>query len=190
LSASHKFKIAKLVAGSSLEDKWSVWSAPSPKVEAQALLKLVRFNGSTVETIRELIDIPAETEEYFRSFVADHPEEESPIERVIEFRKRVREEFDRLVRESEKRLMAPSCENAIIIPEGNDAKGESRGLEDLFVWPPPLQEVESRRIRDLRDSGQRQSTEGLNDEPRCCNGYCTAVRCGSAEVGGRTPAGI
>jgi len=67
LSASHKFKIAKLVAGSSLEDKWSVWSAPSPKVEAQALLKLVRFNGSTVETIRELIDIPAETEEYFRS---------------------------------------------------------------------------------------------------------------------------
>ena len=101
MSASHKFKIAKLVAGSSLEDKWSVWSAPSPKVEAQALLKLVRFNGSTVETIRELIDIPAETEEYFRSFVADHPEEESPIERVIEFRKRVREEFDRLVSELE-----------------------------------------------------------------------------------------
>lgn len=103
MSASHKFKIAKFAADTSLEGRWSVWSAPSPKVEAQALLKLVRFNGSTVETIRELIAIPAETEEYFRSYVAHHPEEESPIERVIEFRRRVGEEFDRMVRESENR---------------------------------------------------------------------------------------
>ena len=97
MSASHKFKFAKLAADSALENKWSVWSAPSPKVEAEALLKLVRFNGSTVEMIREPIAIPAETEECFRSYVAHHPEEESPIVRVIEFRKCVGEEFDRLV---------------------------------------------------------------------------------------------
>jgi hypothetical protein len=34
-------------------------------------------------------------------YVARYPEEESPIERVIEFRRRVGEEFDRLVRASE-----------------------------------------------------------------------------------------
>ena len=43
--------------------------------------------------------------------------------------RRTREEdFDCLVCESEKRLIAPTCENAII-PEGNDARGESRRLE-------------------------------------------------------------
>ena len=76
---------------------------PSPKVEAEALLKLVRFNENTVETIRELIAIPAETEERFRSYAARYPEDETAIERVIEFRRRVREEFDRLVRASESR---------------------------------------------------------------------------------------
>jgi hypothetical protein len=35
-------------------------------------------------------------------YVARYPEEESPIARVIEFRRRVGEEFDRLVRTSEK----------------------------------------------------------------------------------------
>ena len=88
---------------------------------------------------------------------------EQPIERVIEFRQRVREEFDRLVCESEKRLIAPSCENAIIIPEGNDAKGESRGLEDLFERPqisgqtgmPHLMERKS--TRRVEKAGEAQA---------------------------------
>ena len=102
MSASHRIKIAKLAADSTLESKRSVWTACTPKIEAQALLKLVGFNGSTVETIRELIAIPAETEEHFRSYAACYPEDQSAIERVIEFRRRVGEEFDRLVRASER----------------------------------------------------------------------------------------
>ncbi len=78
MSASHKIKIAKLGADSGPESKRALWSVPSPKTEAQALLKLLGPNGSTAETIRDLIAIPAETEAHFRSYAASYPEEESP----------------------------------------------------------------------------------------------------------------
>jgi hypothetical protein len=96
LPASHKIKIDKL---RSLPTKTevSMWSAPVPKVEARALLQMVGHNGTTVEAVRELIAIPPEIEQHFRAYASDHPEDESAIERVIEFRRRVGEEFDRLV---------------------------------------------------------------------------------------------
>src|SRR4029077_19568617 len=66
---------------------------------------------------------------------------------------------------SEKRPIAPSCENAIIIPEGNDAKGESRGLEDLFERPqisgqtrmPHLMERKSTRRVEKAGEAQAQN---------------------------------
>jgi len=97
LPASHKIKIAKLQTDDCSESQRSMWSVLSPKTEAQALLKLLGPNGTTVEAIRELIAIPAETEELFRSYAARHPEDDSPIVRVIEFRRRVGEEFERLI---------------------------------------------------------------------------------------------
>jgi hypothetical protein len=96
LPASHKINIGKL---RSLPTKTevSMWSAPLPKVEARALLQMVGHNGTTVEAVRELIAIPPEIEQHFRAYTSDHPEDESAIERVIEFRRRVGEEFERLV---------------------------------------------------------------------------------------------
>ena len=49
--------------------------------------------GATVEAIRELIAIPAETEQILRDYALKHPEEWQRIERVIEFRELVRQEF-------------------------------------------------------------------------------------------------
>jgi hypothetical protein len=117
LSASHRIKISKLAADNTLKNRRSVWTACSPKIEAQALLKLIRLNGSSVETVRELIAIPVEIEELLRSYVARCPEDESAIERVIEFRRCVGEEFDRLVRASQRRrpLRSKSSEKLLDI---------------------------------------------------------------------------
>jgi hypothetical protein len=67
----------------------------------------------------------------FRSCLALHLEEESPIERVIEFRRRVGEEFDRLVCESVSPL--PS-DLASQIERGES--GETTGA-GVGAMPPP-----------------------------------------------------
>jgi hypothetical protein len=50
----------------------------------------------TVESIRELIAIPPETESVLTRYAYAHPEDAFGIERVLRFRKRVAEEFERL----------------------------------------------------------------------------------------------
>jgi hypothetical protein len=52
----------------------------------------------TVESIRELIGIPPETEEVLVAYAHQHPEDAIGIERVLKFRRRVGEEFERLIR--------------------------------------------------------------------------------------------
>ena len=76
------------------------------------------------------------------------------------------------MRESERRLIAPSCEKAIIIQERNDAKGESWGLEDLFEKPqisgqtrmPHLMERKS--TRRIEKAGEAQAVEFGEDSIR------------------------
>jgi hypothetical protein len=58
----------------------------------------MKQKGETVESIRELIEVPAEIREKLRVFALMHPEERPEIELVQRFRKRVAEEFERLVR--------------------------------------------------------------------------------------------
>jgi hypothetical protein len=48
-----------------------------------------------------LIAVPPEIEAVLCLYAKHHPEDARGIERVLRFRKHVREEFDRLVRESE-----------------------------------------------------------------------------------------
>jgi hypothetical protein len=93
LSTSHKCKIRKIY-GSGYH---AFWSAPSPRIEARALFALVGRNDTTVDEIRKLIAIPAETEQLFRSYSAAHPEDESSIARVVELRRQVAQELEQLV---------------------------------------------------------------------------------------------
>ncbi len=60
--------------------------------------------------------------------------------------------------ESEKRLIAPTCENAII-PEGNDARGESRRMEDLFERPQISGQTRMPHLME-RKSTRRVEKEG------------------------------
>lgn len=53
-------------------------------------------HGDTVESIRELIVVLQEIERTLRLYLRRHPEDEG-IERVLEFRSRVAEEFEELL---------------------------------------------------------------------------------------------
>jgi hypothetical protein len=58
----------------------------------------MRQSGETVESIRELIEVPAEIENALRRYAREYPEESPGIERAIMFRRTVLEDFERLVR--------------------------------------------------------------------------------------------
>ncbi len=60
----------------------------------------MRRNDPKVETIRELISLPSETEALLRAFALKSSEEKMRVDRVIEFRRRVGQEFEKLVRAS------------------------------------------------------------------------------------------
>jgi hypothetical protein len=62
---------------------------------------MIGRNGDTVDSIRELVAVPPWIEHALGLYARRYPEEAPTIEKVLRFRKRVREEFDRLVRESE-----------------------------------------------------------------------------------------
>jgi len=89
---------SQAVAGSS---QW-LKSTATPKEEARNLYAMMARSGDTIESIRDLIAVPPETEALLSLYAKHHPEDARGIEKVLSFRKRVWEEFDRLVRESEK----------------------------------------------------------------------------------------
>ena len=67
-----------------------------PKAEARSLLPLVGRNGDTIETVRELIGVSSRTERFLLAYGRKHPEEEPGILRILEFRQRVANEFEKL----------------------------------------------------------------------------------------------
>ena len=80
---------------STWDDGAWIFSTPRIHDEVQFLLNLMRRTGSTVEDIRELIEVPADVESTLRVYCRENPEEALGIFRVLTFRKRVAEEFER-----------------------------------------------------------------------------------------------
>ena len=70
--------------------------AVAPREEALSLFALIGRNGDTVEPVRELIAVPPRMEAALLLYAERNPEDALGIERVLEFRRRVAEEFDRL----------------------------------------------------------------------------------------------
>ena len=71
----------------------------SPESRAAARV-LLRSRQDNCKRIRELIAVPPEIEDALHFCVSHHPEDAQGIEKVLRFRERVREEFDRLVSDS------------------------------------------------------------------------------------------
>jgi hypothetical protein len=103
----------------------------TPLNEARNLFALVGRNGDTVDSIRELIAVPRWIEHALGLYAKRFPEDAPAIEKVLRFRTRVREEFDRLVRESVSPL--PS-DLAAQIERGEP--GETTGA-GVGAMPPP-----------------------------------------------------
>jgi len=78
------------------DSHWLDRTAP-PREEARILIEMLGRNGDTVESIRELIAI-SEIEEALTLCARKHVEVTLGIERVLKFRRRVAEEFERLIR--------------------------------------------------------------------------------------------
>jgi hypothetical protein len=76
--------------------------AAGPRAEARGLFALVRGNAASIEATRDLIGISPRIETVLRFYMRMRPEDARGIEKVLNFRKRVWEEFDRLVGESER----------------------------------------------------------------------------------------
>jgi hypothetical protein len=72
--------------------------AVAPREEALSLFGLIGRNGDTVESVRELIAVPTQIETALLLYAERNPEEAFGIERGLQFRRRVAEEFERLVR--------------------------------------------------------------------------------------------
>lgn len=79
--------------------QWLDGSA-GPQSEARGLFSLVSRGSASVEEVRELIGVSPRTESLLRAYTRVHPEDARGMERVLRFRERVRQEFERLVRES------------------------------------------------------------------------------------------
>ena len=73
----------------------------SPRAEALSLFAMVGRKGdNTVESVRDLIAVPPETEAALLLYAQENPEDAQGIERVLQFRRHVAEEFERLAAES------------------------------------------------------------------------------------------
>jgi hypothetical protein len=70
----------------------------APLEEAISLFALIGRNGDTVESVRELIAVPPRMETALILYAQRNPEDARGIERVLQFRRRVAEEFERLTR--------------------------------------------------------------------------------------------
>ena len=84
----------------------------APREEAISLFALIGRNGDTVESVRELIAVPPCVEATLLGYAERNPEDCFGIERVLQFRRRVAEEFERLLADPaiSSSPPAPECE--------------------------------------------------------------------------------
>jgi hypothetical protein len=95
--------------------------------EARNLLALVGRNGDTVDSIRELIAVPSDIERTLRLFLRQYPEDSDGVERVLEFRKRVAQEFEQLTSRRESTItIQDSLRNATDVPRDPRKQIESK----------------------------------------------------------------
>ena len=73
------------------------WATRNPRDEARDLYRMVTCGNSSVDSIRELIAVPATIEAALREYARRYPEDGKRIEVVLHFRERVAEQFEMLV---------------------------------------------------------------------------------------------
>lgn len=76
--------------------KENLWAIRNPLDEARDLHRMMSYGSSTMESVRELISVPAKLEAALLAYAHRYPKDGQRIRRVLQFRRKVAEEFERL----------------------------------------------------------------------------------------------
>ena len=74
------------------------WAIRNPLDEARDLHRMVLHGSCTVESIRDLISVPPDIEAALLAYADRYPKDGERIHCVLQFRQRVAQEFERLLR--------------------------------------------------------------------------------------------
>lgn len=120
---------------------------PKPRADARLLFKLVGRNGDTVESICELLAVPQEVEAELWADAQAYPKERKGIEKILRFRQRVAEEFEKLVTAavSKQRSGRGSARDGPGQPPGPNSVSPQKPNRDLNQSLPRGSELETRR---------------------------------------------
>ena len=73
------------------------WAIRNPLDEARDLHRMVMYGSCTIESIRDLISVPSEIESALLAYANRFPKDGERIHCVLQFRRKVAQEFERLV---------------------------------------------------------------------------------------------
>lgn len=73
------------------------WAIRNPLDEARDLHRMVTYGSCTIESMRDLISVPPEIESALLAYANRFPKDGERIHCVLQFRRRVGQEFERLV---------------------------------------------------------------------------------------------
>jgi hypothetical protein len=73
------------------------WAIRNPLDEARDLHRMVIFGSSTIDAMRDLISVPPKIEGALLAYADRYPKDGQRIQCVLQFRRRVAEEFERLL---------------------------------------------------------------------------------------------
>jgi hypothetical protein len=88
------------------------WAIRNPLDEARDLYRMVIHGSSTVESMRDLISVPQEIESALLAYADRYPKDGQRIHCVLQFRRRVGQEFERLLQSDMSFVEAPRLDTA------------------------------------------------------------------------------
>jgi len=94
----------QVLAPSGSENPWAI---RNPLDEARDLHRMVTHGSCTIESMRELISVPAEIESALLAYANRYPKDGERIHCVLQFRRKVGVEFERLLQGDMSFIEAP-----------------------------------------------------------------------------------
>ena len=94
MNISPACELRRDLASSSSDNPWAI---RNPLDEARDLHKMTVYGSCTVESIRELISVPPEIEATLLAYADKYPKDGDRIRCVLQFRRKVGMEFERLL---------------------------------------------------------------------------------------------
>jgi hypothetical protein len=112
----------QVIAAGGRENPWAI---RNPLDEARDLHRMVTYGSCTIESIRDLISVPSEIESALLAYANRFPKDGERIHCVLQFRRRVAQEFERLVNCDMSFIeTSPSHTNEDVDEDASEAKAE------------------------------------------------------------------